>query len=482
MTILRIFSKKETYMMAFASLEDVIPKILKNLNFHEYLIANGYKLLPNKNVKGFKCYTKQDNLILEDDIVFVGFNNGVDIYYSSLFSDSGNIIDFVKNRFELESDYETFAPNKDHFIEAVRKLVLYINTNGENENKIDLGTTAEDLKNLKQNTFTSFYKCEELYDAKYLETFKISKAVYDHPIFKGTICNSRGLILNEQQLDIINTAFPIYNESGKECGLYFENKVEKNKRVEADINFFAPGSIETGLWFSNNYLLDKNIRKTNLKTKVTVVNNPKDALAHFSHLKENRFYVSVFKQDETTYEHLKSVLTRQRSNLYLAGNVTILNFVNEIKIILQMINAEIEFVKENNESLILKIDIQKEEEHLQKLLKLIKKNNTAKVEHILRTLGDESKTSLQNDLIIPTQDKEGNLFIKTPKNYASLFFLEQILIKVFPAPFDIFIEKPQYLDWTKQNVKFTTAVEDTTSSEEIIEKYIQEEKIFVLSN
>ncbi|WP_289058723.1 hypothetical protein [uncultured Flavobacterium sp.] len=469
-------------MMAFASLEDVIPQILKNIDFHQYLLDNGYKLLPNKNVKGFKCYAKQSSLILEDDIVFVGHSKGVDIYYSSLFSDSGNIIDFVKNRFELENDYTVFTPVKNHFIEAVRRLVLYINENGENEVKNDLGTTAEDLKNLKQNTFTTFYKCEPLFDAKYLESFKISKSVYDHPIFKGTIYNSRGLIFNEEQLDIINTAFPLFNESGKECGLYFENKIEKNKRVEGDIHFFAKGSVETGLWFSNNYLLDKNIKKVNFKTKVTVVNNPKDALAHFSHLRENRFYVSIFKQDETTYEHLKSVLTRQRSNLYLAGNVTILNFVNEIKLILQMLTAEIEFVKENNETITLKINAEKEGKHLDKLLKLIRKNNTSKIELVLKTLGDVAKPILQNDLIIPAEDNSGNLLIRIPKNFATLFFVEQILIKCFPAPFDIYIEKPQYLDWTKQNIKITTAVEDTTSSEDIIEKYIQEEKIFVLSN
>jgi hypothetical protein len=73
-------------MMAFASLEDVIPQILKNIDFHQYLLDNGYKLLPNKNVKGFKCYAKQSSLILEDDIVFVGHSKGVDIYIIVLFS------------------------------------------------------------------------------------------------------------------------------------------------------------------------------------------------------------------------------------------------------------------------------------------------------------------------------------------------------------------------------------------------------------
>jgi hypothetical protein len=469
-------------MMAFASLEDVIPKIIKNIDFHEYLIDSQYRLLPNKNVKGFKCYSKQTSFILEDDIVFVGNNKGVDIYYSSLFSDSGNIIDFVKNRIELDDDYDTFAPNKDHFIEAVRKLVLYINTNGENITKKELGTTTEDLKNLKQNTFTTYYKCEALFDSKYLESFHISKRVLEHPIFKGTIFNSRGLIFNEEQLDIINCAFPLYNESGKECGLYFENKIEKNKKVESNINFFAPGTVETGLWFSNNYLLDKDFKgKVNIKTKLTLVNNPKDALAHFSHLKENRFYVSVFKQDETTYEHLKSVLNRQRSNLYLASNVSVLNFVQEIKIIIQMLSVKIEFVKENSDTILIKID-KNEDEYFEKLMKLIRKNNSSKVEQILKTLGEDSKQHLKDDLIVPSQDENSNILIKVPKNFKTLYYFEQILIKVFPAPFDIVIEKPMYLDWTKQNIKISTAAADNTSDDDVIEKYIEDEKIFVLSN
>ena len=58
-------------MMAFASLENIIPKILKNVNFEEYLLANKYSLLPNRNIKGFKCYSKKSD-ILGDDVVFVG--------------------------------------------------------------------------------------------------------------------------------------------------------------------------------------------------------------------------------------------------------------------------------------------------------------------------------------------------------------------------------------------------------------------------
>ena len=110
-------------MMAFASLENIIPKILKNVNFEEYLLANKYNLLTNRNIKGFKCYSKKSD-ILGDDVVFIGNQKNVEVFYSLLFNDSGNILDFVKNRIEFENDYEKFETNKDHLIEDCKKLVL----------------------------------------------------------------------------------------------------------------------------------------------------------------------------------------------------------------------------------------------------------------------------------------------------------------------------------------------------------------------
>lgn len=462
-------------MMSFASLEGVIPKIYKNVSFQEYLIDNGYKLNVKKEIKGFICFSKIFN-ILGEDIVFIGSNKGMEFYYSKLFNDSGTIIDFVKNRIELDSDYETFAPNKDHFIEAIRKLVEYINEKGENKFKTDYNTTKDDLQLVKNNTFTTYYKATFIIDTKYLESFNISTNIINHPIFKDTIYNSRGLIYNDEQLDVVNTAFPLYNESGKECGLYFENNIEKRKKVESMIEFFAPGSVQTGLWQSN-----KNSLGTNTKTKVTLVNNPKDALAHFSYMKENRYYLATFKQDETTYQHIKSILIRQRSSLHLAGNVSVQNFVDEIRIILSLLDAKVEFLKENYESVVIKVD-SKEKQYFEKLMKYIRKNNATKFEEILKTLGDDAKVHIKNDLIVPTEDKDSNIYIKAPKNFKTLYFLQQILIKTFPCAFDIIIEKPMYLNWTVQNIKFKKAIENENENEDMIEKYIEEEKIFILSN
>jgi len=464
-------------MVAFLSLQDVIPKIIKNINFAQYLSDNGYQLLKDKKVKGFLCFSKKNEL-LGEDLVFLGnHKSGEEMYYSMLFNDQGNIIDFVKNRIEFDNDYETFAPTKDHMIETIRKLVAYINANGENERITDSGTTDQDIENLKQNTFTTYYNAEPIFDTKYLETYNIKKSIINHEIFKNTIYNTRGLIINEEQLDVINTVFPLLNESGKECGLYFENHVEKKKgsSVEGSIDFFAPGTIETGIWFSNNLPTYKTSN-----SKVTIVNNPKDALAHFSYLRENRYYLAVFKKDETTYSHIKSVLNRQRSHLYLAGNVSIQNFVEEIKIIINILPNNIEFVKEHYDHILVNFD-KEEQPYFEKILKLMQKNNVSKVEQVISTLGKDCKPHLKNDLFMPS-NIEGSLLVKVPKNLKTMYYFQQILIKTFPSQYNIVIEKPMYLDWTKQNIKFSKAIEDKTSNDEVISKYIEEEKIFILSN
>jgi hypothetical protein len=165
----------------------------------------------------------------------------------------------------------------------------------------------------------------------------------------------------------------------------------------------------------------------------------------------------------------------------LAGNVSLDSFVDEIKIIIEILDNKIEFIKENYDHVLIKVD-KDEERFFEKLFKLIRKNNTLKVNQIVKTLGDDSKDLLKNDLIIPSQDSASNILIKIPKNFKTLYHFEQILIKTFPSQYDIKIEKPMYFNWTKQNIKFKSAIEDTMNEEEVIQKYIEQEKIFVLTN
>lgn len=460
--------------MASDSLENIIPKILHNINFEEYLLKNEYSEFSNENIRGFKGFRRTTGSF-EWDVIFLGNYKGVEIFYSLLHKDIGNILDFVKNRIEVENIYNTFNPEKDHLIEACKKLVLFIRENGENKIKNELSTSEEDFHDLKKYTFRKYYNLKKLNDTKYLESFSLKKAIINHPIFENTIFNNTGLILQEN-LDAVNTVFPLHNQSGKECGLYFENHYDRYDKSLDNFSFFAPSSILTGLWLSNNYLLDKKFN-----TKVTIVTNPKEALAHFAHLKENRFYISIFDQDETTYEHLKSIINRQRSSLYLAANVSIMSFIVEIKIIINILKNEIEFVKEGDDYILLKI-CKKEEAYFEKFLKLIKKKNILTVNHIIKTLGEDSKEHLKNDLIQPTQDRELNLLVRIPKNFKTLYHFEQILIKTFPSQYDIKIEKPLYLNWIDQNKAFVNNNKNTEKIEDAIQKYIEEKKIFVITN
>ena len=175
-------------MMAFANLVDIIPVILENVSFKEYLLNTGYRNLPNKNIKGFECFSKKNN-ILDDDVIFIGFYNNKEIYYSLLFNDTGNILDFVKNRIELDNEYEIFEPNKDHLIEACRKLIAYINIEGETKQKNDTKTNSEDVFVLQKESFTKFHNAAFIYNYEYLNEFNITEKTINSPVFKNKIYN-----------------------------------------------------------------------------------------------------------------------------------------------------------------------------------------------------------------------------------------------------------------------------------------------------
>lgn len=470
--------------MAFANLIDIIPQILENISFKEYLLYTGYSSLPNKNIKGFECFSKKNNII-NDDVIFIGFYNNKEIFYSLLFNDTGSILDFVKNRIELENEYETFEPNKDHLIEACRKLITYINENGETKSNFEFKTLNEDIFTLQKESFTKYHNAQLIYDFEFLKEFDISESTINNPVFKGKIFNTKGLLYNDKKMNVINTAFPLYTLNDKECGLYFENIINSTKKEE--ISFFAPNSIPSGLWLSNNYeeketfiTKDQKIKTKKYKTKVTVVNSPKDALAHFTNLKENRMYLALFQEDERTYTHIKDILVKENGILYLASNISVLDFVREIKIILSLLDKQVQFINENYDYIILEVD--KNQENLfDKLFRQIKRNNSLKLDQIIKTLGSSSKEHLAKDLITASLKEDGNVVLKVPKNFKTLYHFEKIILNTFSSPFDIVIEKPMYLNWIKQNkvLKHSFNMQD---DEEVVKQYIEEEKIFILTN
>jgi hypothetical protein len=471
-------------MMAFANLVDIIPQILENISFKEYLLNTGYKSLPNKNIKGFECFTKKNNII-NDDVIFLGFYNNREIFYSLLFNDIGSILDFVKNRIELENEYETFEPNKDHLIEACRKLIIYINEHGETKSELNFKTLQEDFYNLQKESFTKHHNAELIYDYSFLQEFELSESIIDHPVFRGKIYNTTGLLYNDKKMNVINTAFPLYTSNNKECGLYLENIINSPKKEE--ISFFAPNSMTSGLWISNNYqeketfiTKDLKTKTKKYKTKVTIVNSPKDALAHFSNLKENRMYLSLFEEDQRTYNHIREILTKENGVLYLASNISVLDFVREIKIMISFLEKNVTFINENYDYIVLEID--KSQEHLfEKLFRQIKRNNSLKLEKIIETLGNSSKEHLSKDLIKASLAENGNVILTVPKNFKTLYHFEKILLNIFSYPFDIIIEKPMYLNWIKQNKTLKNSVK-MKQDEEVIRQFIEEEKIFILTN
>ncbi len=471
--------------MAFANLVDIIPQILKNISFKEYLLNTGYHSLPNKNIKGFECFSKKNN-ILNDDVIFIGYYNNKEIYYSLLFNDTGSILDFVKNRIEFENEYETFEPNKDHLIEACRILITYINENGESKGNYNYKTENEDFYTLQKESFTKYYNAQLIYDFEFLKEFSIEENIINNPVFKGKIFNTKGLLYNDEKMDLNNTAFPLYTSYNKECGLYLEN-ILRTKKSNDQIDFFAPNSVKSGLWMSNNYedketfiTKDNKVKTRRYKTKVTVVNSPKDALAHFSNLKENRFYLAFFEEDTTTYNHIKEIVTKENGVLYLSSNIRVKDFVREIKIILSFLDNQVNLINENYDYIVLEIN-QSQEDKYDKLFRLIKRNNSLKLEQIIKTLGNSSKEHLAKDLITANLKDNGNVILNVPKNFKTLYHFEKLLLNTFSYPFDIIIEKPMYLNWVKQNKILKQGI-NMIDDKETVKHYIDEEKIFILTN
>lgn len=476
-------------MMAFANLTDIIPKILKVVNFEDYLLHEGYTFMPNKKIKGFEAFVKK-NLMVEDEVIFLGYNpeNQTEIYYSMLFNDSGNVIDFVKNRIEFDNSYTTFEPTKDSLIEACKKLVEYINLVGENKEKLNIKTDNDDLYLLKKDTFSLYYKVRNVYDYDFLNHYQIPNSTIENPIFLNCIFNTTGFINNEHSIDTVNMAYPLIDENKKECGYFFENLIRNNDKKLDHISFFAPGSIKTGLWVSNK--TPSPIGKT--KTKVTLVSSPKEALAHFTYLKDHRLYIAPFDIDESTYSHINNILSRYPSTiLHLAGNVSIANFISEIKIIISVINSKkqielFSFEKEFYDHIILKFNTKGtniSDEIIENFMNRIKKHNANKITVIKDVLGNDAKDHLQNDLIIPVFDLNKNILFKIPKNLKTLYAIEQFMIKSF-AFSSFFMEKPMHFSWINQLEYFNEIIsaKTTEESENLLEKYTSEEYVFTETN
>lgn len=460
-------------MMSYADLSKVIPQILKSIHFHDYLLFKNYKILKDKTYKGLKCYRKDSDEF--DDIIYVGNVGKEETYYSVHYNDKGNIIDFVKNRIEIEEHYINFTPEKDHLIEACKELIVYLNENGESSTDKGEETSKNDLKELMMNSFTNHYNATSVVDYNFLESLKIKKSIADHRLFQDRIFNSRGLMFNRNFYDVINMAFPIYDINSRECGLYYENflKIEDDKKTHFE--FFASHSVKTGIWMSNEFK-----RTANQTIALTIVDRPIEAISHFQYIKQDRRYVSVFDVEEVTLKHLTNFLNQGRTSLYLAFNVNMESFIKEIRILVTFLSLEhdIQFVQNTNKDIWLRFAIKSEKRYFERFLKRIKYHNNNKLKNVIGVLGEKSTQFIKDDMIKVSEDQNGDLTVKVPKNFKTLYRFEKILISSFPKHIPIQIEKPTHLSWKNQN----KLLFDVVDNEMTLENFIENEDVFVVTS
>ncbi len=188
------------------------------------------------------------------------------------------------------------------------------------------------------------------------------------------------------------------------------------------------------------------------KFKITIVDKPIEALAHYSYIGEQRQYISLFEADESTFEYLKFILNQTNTSIYLSSGISLENFEKEFKLLISLLSIDAKFMLSNfNE---IKIWISNTaEKHFLDLIKRIKKVNTENVATAINTLGDEAKNHIKNDMILVTNDDRNNLIVQIPKNFKSLYQFQHILIKALPSRYTIVTEKPKYMNWVLQNQK-----------------------------
>jgi hypothetical protein len=441
--------------MSFISLKQIIPKILANINFKEYLINKGYKYSPKKNLGNFKCYilNKEDSL---SEIIFLSTLNAKEIYYSIPKGDQGTIIDFVKNRLDKNNEYTVFNPSVDPLIEACKVLVVYINQYGENSEKEKDMVSPDEMKMIKKITFSKYFKLQDFTNNDFFKHYGISEQASFHPTFKDKIYNSQGLNLNNTiYKDIVNTAYPLVDAQDNETGIFYNNVIEINKRKE-EYSFFSEHTNKSGVWKSDSVTL-----KTNERRALTIVSSPKEALAHFDMFinKNTLQYFVFFELDSTSLKHLYNELKLQSSTLYLSSNITIKDLTNELKLLAYLINFQYDMHVEDIDNLYVNIRMSTSTDPTSKKMysPFIKKIFSYNKSHVIETtniLGSSSTKHLENDLIDIKEisNPKGPAFlIRIPNSTKGLYNFIKIIADSFPLFFNICLEKPKYVTWIKQN-------------------------------
>lgn len=456
-------------------LKTIIPKIERNIAFRDYLLHNGYRSIPDKDFYGFVCYVKEETTMF--DIVFIGNLGGHEFFYSSTRGDTGNIVDFVKNRLGLDGDLGSFAPDKDSLVEACKKLIGFLNSHGKSKAFREKRAERDALTLLSNKAFTTYYQARPISDPGFFKALKINEGTVTDPVFSGKMFNAPGPAPKLVDPGQGHAAFPIVNRQGNESGLYLE-KLEKNEKgKDQRRQFFAPASSRSDLWLSNNITSHGKQRP-----KLTIVESPLEALAHFQFLKENRYYASIFEVEEATLEFITSILKKERATLYLALNATIASFVKEIRILLGVLSSKHDLsLLENNQNHILIHIGQSEEKYFKTLIARIKRYNNSKIKAVVTLLGDSCRDHLRKDLMDYNLNAKGNLLVRVPKDFRTLYGFEKILVSTFPGTAPLYVEKPMWQDWIAQNMKSHRGKTDLGDNSKG-DNRTKAQEIFIISN
>lgn len=454
--------------MSTIDLYDIIPKLLENLNFSEYLRHLGYVKRPSPK-EGFEYYTFNSDTF--KDMLFLSSMNGTEKYHSLALNDSGDIIRFTQNRYELLNPEQTFSPNKDHLIEAVSQLLQYsiefgITDKTLDKNKVDVFQ----FQQMQQSGFTTFYSCKTLFEYKYLESIYIPDSTYNHPIFEDKIYNTIGLVYNNEEFQVVNIAYPLTDFNDVEYGLQYENTIVQRKGgkvQQKDISFFAENSVKSFFWISNTPQ-----KKSNEKLHLTITNGATESLAHFSFFREKRKYIGLYEYSENTLWNLKQFINRE-TIVYLALDISIESFKMELQIICDLLEHDIHIIKDVVTHLFFSINLN-EEQYFKRFLNAIQNFNRSVGKDILNRLGSESAPYLKSQEI-QVSEQQNSLEVKIPKNHKTLYFFEKALVKYFPNHIPINFDKPKYLNWKTQNMILQKSIQ---GNEEEYERYKSEATVF----
>lgn len=430
------------HLMSTIDLYDIIPKLIENISFSDYLSYLGY-IKRKSPKKEFDYFTFENEGF--KDMLFISSLNGVENYHSLSLNDSGDVIRFTQNRYEALNPEQSFSPSKDLLIEAVSSLLQYSVEYGNSNNKIQSKVDVFEFQRMQQSGFTTFYSCKNLFDYRYLKSINIPETTYNHPFFEHKIYNTIGLVYNKEEYNVVNIAYPLTDYNDVEYGLQYENSIvqQGNNKKSKDISFFAENSVKSFLWISNTPQ-----KKSNEKLNLTLTRGATEALAHFSFFSEKRKYIGIYEYSENTFWNLKQFINRE-TVLYLALDIEMSSFKIELQIICDLLEHNISIVKDVVTHIFISIDMS-EQQYFKRFLNAIFDYNKSVGKDILNKLGTEAAPYVRNQEIT-VSEQQNSLEIKIPKNYKTLYFFEKALVKYFPNHIPIKFDKPKFLNWKTQN-------------------------------